>query len=1051
MEFDAEIVTSTRILEAISRSLGLSPAMERLFVVAVALAALVTAITPLLMLLKGPGSWVIAGIRRARLSPEDARRLARRRQFAEFTELELRRIDQQQEWSDHRFAELEAEVEAEGRTRLRYLPFARNGSLRREGSLSNALARSRERLVLLEGDPGSGKSVALRHVARTMARDARKGGLKAPIPLYVNLRELVRDGESPVDAAMIHAFVLGQINRPNDRDVAEFLREEFDRGLQEGTWCFLLDAFDEIPELLSSTEPDVAVVRYATAIEDFVSGMRRTRAVLASRAFRGPGSLPWPRFRILPLSDRRRAELVRRARRERRIESTLLGQLSTASSSFGDLVRNPLFLGLVVEQASAGDPFPDTPHVVFERYVVRRLERDAAAVVERFGVSAAEVRAVAERVAYCMSADAAVGLSATRDAVTEAMARHRLESTPSLGRCLDALVFMKLAREELSSPGQVRFAFAHRRFQEYFATSLLLKRRELVDPQTLLLDGRWREAAAVVCQTAPADAVAPLLDRAAECLRAARAAPRSERWTWPPHVLHVLALLQAGFAGRPDALPTELRRVSGEILTEASRLGTLLDHKWALEVAGPADADAMLEMLRAAFAGRSQWLADTAYLQVARLREVPDDLKGPIYRAIAALCMERRLRAEYYATYAHLSRLPEPAPYLRALRLLSMVPALDFALGGVGCGALAWITTAPGVPLGRRVALAAIFALFAISMWTTPQLFGHVEAAVASLTRARGWAFVRFLLASRASGFVAFARRQLSSGNATEPGPPRDALLGLFVRGYVVAAAVLASVDRLGKAWTPITEFVTRSTLAPTAFAVAVFLVCVALAWAPLAVIAASRGHFTHVWLWPAIPFYLFVKSVASLQRWRSLLLGLKLAAGVSAVLVPAALLMMVLQSVIGDWWLNAIVLAFYGLFAAALLWSAIQVAMELRRVTRKVNAARPSSLQTWIREASLYKNPYAVRRLFDEVKRRGLLSVAPGDLGRLRQIIADIETGAAWKGEELPPEFPGLRWADVDARVAKEWDRSVVEGLCLLAESLAASERDEMVARSGG
>jgi transcriptional regulator of acetoin/glycerol metabolism len=111
---------------------------------------------------------VVHGLRK----PELEQQIVRRQRFANFLQTEIRRIDLLEEWRDYRYTELEAEVEAEGdRTISRILPFlpTETGDIRREKSLSRALRTSRERLVVVEGDPGSGKSVALRHVAEEMA------------------------------------------------------------------------------------------------------------------------------------------------------------------------------------------------------------------------------------------------------------------------------------------------------------------------------------------------------------------------------------------------------------------------------------------------------------------------------------------------------------------------------------------------------------------------------------------------------------------------------------------------------------------------------------------------------------------------------------------------------------------------------------------------------------------------------------------------------------------------------------------------------------------
>jgi hypothetical protein len=104
--------------------------------------------------------------------PQEVRRRELRRRFADHVESEIRRLNNLEQWSDHRFAELEAEVQAEGKSRwtsaLSLLSTRECSSIRQERSLSEALANSRERLILLEGEPGAGKSVALRHVAQTI-------------------------------------------------------------------------------------------------------------------------------------------------------------------------------------------------------------------------------------------------------------------------------------------------------------------------------------------------------------------------------------------------------------------------------------------------------------------------------------------------------------------------------------------------------------------------------------------------------------------------------------------------------------------------------------------------------------------------------------------------------------------------------------------------------------------------------------------------------------------------------------------------------------------
>jgi len=76
-------------------------------------------------------------------NPEERQRCQRRQEFAKHIKYTIQRLDSE-EWEDKRFAELEAEVEAEDRYRVSsLLPFSRTRSgLRLERSLSKALATS---------------------------------------------------------------------------------------------------------------------------------------------------------------------------------------------------------------------------------------------------------------------------------------------------------------------------------------------------------------------------------------------------------------------------------------------------------------------------------------------------------------------------------------------------------------------------------------------------------------------------------------------------------------------------------------------------------------------------------------------------------------------------------------------------------------------------------------------------------------------------------------------------------------------------------------------
>jgi hypothetical protein len=781
---------------------------------------------------------------------EEIQRRELRRRFADHIESEIRRLNNLEQWSDHRFAELEAEVEAEGSRAgpsLRgLLGLRQRNTLRREDSLSEALENSAERLILLEGDPGSGKSVALRHLTKTLSSKAMSARrVDSPIPIYVNLKELSRSADQNVSKDLIRSFVLHVLNRTNSRDVSEFLDQQFDVGLRDGTWIFLFDSFDETPEVLSSVEADRTIKAYAEAIADFLGGFNRCRGIVASRQFRGPGRLGWGRFRILPLGQGRKRELVRKAALDTSVEANLLTGLRTATTEILAMAGNPMFLGLLIEYIRVTQDFPENAHVVFERYIQNRFDRDADKILKRFGLAPPELRAAAESAAFCMAGDPGLGLSPARDALKVSVLRMGFRWSEA---ALNALEFMKIARSdpnyEVGVAGQ--FSFSHMRFQEYFATCVVLREPHRVSPEALLTNGRWRETTVVLCQTQPLDTLISILVEAKRLVMLMRGpveeakGPQDSRgkldghprgFVWPATSIHVLGLLQDASSGKRELIQG-FSDDAGIILLAANKCGNTLDRIWATEIAGVASDSVLLQLLRGSFRSQSRWLHGVAFRQAARLAEIPPDVAKSIRVALMRLAAEGRLLRERTETCARLARLGEPKQFFAAVRLLEGVFFVDFFLFCIYV--LGVLRVHPLHGLAEKAYGGLFLAVSLILVFLTPYMYVRLLEVDDAIRRKAG---------SKA-GKVSFA---LTS-------PPVSSVLSGVIPARLMGFMFLTMMLLTSPATLQLTALFDSqwAVFEKHAFIQALFFYWVF--WAPMALFSVRIGKFMELAWWPLLP-----------------------------------------------------------------------------------------------------------------------------------------------------------------------------------------------------
>jgi phage terminase Nu1 subunit (DNA packaging protein) len=606
-----------------------------------------------------------------------------RRTYARWVERMMEDINLDEDLRDDNYNELEAEVEIEGSTRA--LPFliARK-RLTRESSLSEALrkVRTSDNFAVVEGEPGSGKSVALRHVAKQVAEHAQRSPLgRGKLPVYVNLKSFGK--EYAVTHDDLERFIVDSLSEAAP-DIRDILQRRFHDYLVEGRWIFLFDSFDEIPAIMAAREDEAIIEEYARLLYLWL-GATQSVALVASRDFHGiDRRVASKTFRILKLSKERQAEQVRRAYLARESENTLLTGIQDPPLGMEELVVNPMWLGLIISHVRSGQTFPRSARSVFDAYITAQLTAGIQRVPELQGGHIDELKRQIEAVAFCMTADPQLENVATPNEIRAGLAREQLEFG-HVEVVLSGLLQTKIMRRAkgLSRP---EVTFRHRRLQEYLAAGYLSRHPDRVPAEELLTSGRWREITVSMIQDAEAAGTRSLIAKTENLIRdystnildssvdLAEAPTFSDlasgkRFDWPAGSRHLLSII-ANSTSRPSPISHEGNEAAGQLLVTAARMGNLVDQKWAVDLSSTADGLRQDWLVDEALKSTSLELQDSAFAQIGRLTRISKPVRRALHRNLLAKWSGGRRWRDRVTYEAEIRRLNEPEDLIRAARLL---------------------------------------------------------------------------------------------------------------------------------------------------------------------------------------------------------------------------------------------------------------------------------------------------------------------------------------------------------------------------------------------
>ena len=534
----------------------------------------------------------------------------------------LTQLDRETAWSTHHFEPLDALVEVKKHGR-------RHRSIRKLLSAIRADRLSRTFLVL--GDPGSGKSVALRKLARDLIAEIP---LTGKVPVYLNLKEW--DPETPWTAdrpptdRQFYTFLRTSIIRSGDVYVERFLNRDaggmsmFDYLLQHGRIFFVFDSFDEIPQVLNEdTNAAWLIDQLSDVIHNFLCGGFETRGVLASRLFRKPSAAfdTHTLLELRPFSDSQIQGCLSRASS---YDDAILKHLFSLRADLIPALRNPFTAGLLARYSDLyPDTLPSTQVHLYDVYLHSRLT-DSAEEIQRACRRRTSVL-THDEIITCATVMAVVladsfGLEAPMEEFIVAIGERFPQTQPDIETVARILFHARIARIGQDSPER-RFSFAHRRFTEYFVAKYLNDTREDLQLESIPGDAPRREALSLYCGIAD-DSTASSI--AVYCWNELQFLGSSDATVSDPRYLrsiHCLRFLSSAFRARFSALEAFRDNLGELIATTVAKARNILSVKLIVEATGVVSEKYIDKTVTASLDLRNFWISETALRACRHLPE----------------------------------------------------------------------------------------------------------------------------------------------------------------------------------------------------------------------------------------------------------------------------------------------------------------------------------------------------------------------------------------------------------------------------------------------
>lgn len=520
-------------------------------------------------------------------------------------ESDINKIDRQSNWSPNLFEPLQADVEV----------FVRGKSKRKLADLLKALRHSKEKIILIIGDPGSGKSVALRKLALDLLKEVKKTG---KIPLYINLKEWIVEKKWTVknkpSVQDLYNYVKESVlhrNIGSDR----FFKKHYDDLFNNGRLYFLLDSFDEIPAVLDENENSQLIHHLSSIFYSFLI-KASSQGILASRPFRKPTEEfnVKTRLEIRPFTENKIISVINNSGI---ISKEIIYQLFHDREELIPVARNPFLAQLLSEYLINNDnKLPQNQNEMYKDYIDRTLE-ECCSLQSNRGLSKLYIKNVAIEIADLMFEK--YGLEVPIRKLKKDLSHLKIDDV------VNVLKFSHLGR--IGGNYDNRFSFAHRRLAEYFAIQKVIKKHKIIKLEAIPSDSQWRDALVLYCEVADEKEASEI---AVFCWNTINKYKNPQDL----RVIHALRFLRDAFRGRPHCIISFRNKLARYINSCLTKNNHIMNINLAIEIVSLLNIKNIDFLITKAFRINNKYVSESAVRSCRNLQKISFKLKYTLFEYI---------------------------------------------------------------------------------------------------------------------------------------------------------------------------------------------------------------------------------------------------------------------------------------------------------------------------------------------------------------------------------------------------------------------------------